>query len=75
MCEVAVAVVGAGAAGIAAARRLHDARANCLLIEARDRLGGRAWTVDDGQGHALDLGCGWLHSAGGISLHDGKLHS
>jgi monoamine oxidase len=61
--EVAVAVVGAGAAGIAAARRLHEARVHCLLIEARDRLGGRAWTVDDGQGHALDLGCRWLHSA------------
>jgi monoamine oxidase len=61
--DVAVVVVGAGAAGIAAARRLHEAGVDCLLIEARDRLGGRAWTVDDEQGHALDLGCGWLHSA------------
>ena len=61
--EVAVAVVGAGAAGIAATRRLYESGVDCLLIEARDRLGGRAWTVDDGQGHALDLGCGWLHSA------------
>lgn len=61
--EVAVVVVGAGAAGIAAARRLHEAGVDCLLIEARGRLGGRAWTVDDGQGHGLDLGCGWLHSA------------
>jgi monoamine oxidase len=61
--DVAVTVVGAGAAGIAATRRLYEAGVDCLLIEARDRLGGRAWTVDDGQGHALDLGCGWLHSA------------
>ncbi len=60
--DVAVAVVGAGAAGIAAARRLYEAGVDCLLIEARDRLGGRAWTVAE-QGHALDLGCGWLHSA------------
>ena len=60
--ETEVAVVGGGAAGIAAARRLTDARVPCLLIEARDRLGGRAYTVDhDGQG--VDLGCGWLHSA------------
>ena len=35
----------------------------CLLVEARPRLGGRAWTVHDSAGHALDLGCGWLHSA------------
>ena len=33
------------------------------MIEARPRLGGRAWTVTDQSGFALDLGCGWLHSA------------
>jgi monoamine oxidase len=58
-----VAVIGGGAAGVAAAHRLHDAGIDCLLIEARDRLGGRAWTVADPEGAALDLGCGWLHSA------------
>ena len=61
--DVEVVVVGGGAAGIAAARRLHDAAINCLIVEARLRLGGRAWTVSDGSGFALDLGCGWLHSA------------
>jgi len=60
--ETEVAVIGAGAAGIAAARRLTDAGVLCLLIEARDRLGGRAYTVRHG-GHGVDLGCGWLHSA------------
>jgi monoamine oxidase len=58
-----VTVIGGGAAGVAAARRLHDAGIDCLLIEARDRLGGRAWTVAGPDGAALDLGCGWLHSA------------
>jgi len=62
--EIEVAVIGAGAAGIAAARRLTDAGAPCLLIEARDRLGGRAYTVQH-DGHGVDLGCGWLHSAAG----------
>jgi monoamine oxidase len=57
-----VAVIGGGAAGIAAARRLRAAGIECLIIEARGRLGGRAWTVVD-KGLALDLGCGWLHSA------------
>ena len=60
--DIEMLIVGAGAAGIAAARRLHDAGVDCLLIEARDRLGGRAYTAQAG-GFALDLGCGWLHSA------------
>jgi monoamine oxidase len=61
--ETEVAIIGGGAAGIAAGRHLRGAGINCLLIEARPRLGGRAWTVTDQSGFALDLGCGWLHSA------------
>jgi monoamine oxidase len=61
--EAAVVIVGGGAAGIAAARRLREARVEALLIEARPRLGGRAWTVVEPAGSPLDLGCGWLHSA------------
>ena len=61
--DVEVVVVGGGAAGVAAARRLCDAGVDCLVVEARPRLGGRAWTVTDASGFALDLGCGWLHSA------------
>ena len=61
--DVEVAIVGGGAAGLAAGRRLHDAGVRCLILEARPRLGGRAWTVIDPSGHAIDLGCGWLHSA------------
>ena len=57
-----IVVVGGGAAGIAAARRLHDARVDYLLVEARARLGGRAVTFQAG-GYPLDLGCGWFHSA------------
>ncbi|MFZ1920075.1 MAG: FAD-dependent oxidoreductase, partial [Xanthobacteraceae bacterium] len=61
--DVDVVVIGGGAAGVAAAKRLQQAALRCLLVEARPRLGGRAWTVHDAAGHALDLGCGWLHSA------------
>jgi monoamine oxidase len=61
--QIDVAVIGGGAAGIAAARRLAAASISCLIIEARPRLGGRAWTVIDPSGFAIDLGCGWLHSA------------
>jgi monoamine oxidase len=61
--DVEVVIVGGGAAGIAAGRHLHDAGVDCLIVEARTRLGGRAWTDTETVGHALDLGCGWLHSA------------
>ena len=61
--DVEVAIVGGGAAGIAAARTLRDAGIDALILEARDRLGGRAWTVTGKAGLPLDLGCGWLHSA------------
>lgn len=60
--EPDVAIVGAGAAGIAAARRLLDLGRSVLLLEALPRLGGRAHTVEL-NGLPVDLGCGWLHSA------------
>jgi monoamine oxidase len=60
---VDIAVVGAGAAGIAAARRLAEAkRASFLVLEARDRPGGRVWTVEPA-GFPIDLGGEFLHSA------------
>ena len=62
MTEPEVVVIGGGAAGIGAARKLTDAGIPCLVLEARDRLGGRAWT-HEAAGYPLDLGCGWLHSA------------
>jgi monoamine oxidase len=60
--QVDVAIVGGGAAGIAAARRLAELNRSVLLIEALPRLGGRARTATF-DGLMLDLGCGWLHSA------------
>jgi monoamine oxidase len=62
MREVDAIVIGAGAAGVAAARRLQGAKLSVLVVEARGRIGGRAWTRHD-RGLPLDLGCGWLHSA------------
>ena len=61
--EVDVAIIGAGAAGIAAGRQLAAAAPiRFVVLEGRSRLGGRAWTAAH-DGFPLDLGCGWLHSA------------
>ncbi len=62
MADVDIAVIGAGAAGIAAARRLVAAGARVTVLEAQGRVGGRAHTVERAS-LPLDLGCGWLHDA------------
>ncbi|WP_029032751.1 flavin monoamine oxidase family protein [Salinarimonas rosea] len=62
MREIDVAIVGAGAAGLAAADALAGAPLETLVLEAGPRIGGRARTIRR-EGHPLDLGCGWLHSA------------
>lgn len=55
-----VIVVGAGAAGLAAARRLTMAGVDTLVLEARDRVGGRTEGVVTADGTALDLGGQWI---------------
>jgi monoamine oxidase len=57
-----VLVVGAGAAGIAAARKLRQKNKKVKLLEARDRVGGRTHTIDF-HGSPYDLGAQFLHSA------------
>jgi monoamine oxidase len=56
-----VVVVGAGAAGIGAARRLLAGGLKVAVLEARNRIGGRAVTVPM-RGHPVDLGAHWLHA-------------
>ncbi|WP_410825904.1 flavin monoamine oxidase family protein [Methylobacterium sp. sgz302003] len=56
-----VVVVGAGAAGIAAARRLLARGLAVAVVEARDRVGGRTVTTLL-RGHPVDLGAHWLHA-------------
>ena len=61
--EFDVAILGAGAAGLGAARALVGSGLTYVVLEARERPGGRAWTTVLDNGEAVDLGCGWLHSA------------
>lgn len=60
-------IIGGGAAGIGAALEARAMGIDALIVEAKDRLGGRAHTID-WRGHRLDLGCSWLHSADRNSL-------
>ena len=55
-----VVVIGAGFAGLVAARELGHAGLEVLVLEARDRVGGRTWT-DRRLGHDLELGGTWVH--------------
>ena len=60
---VDVAIIGAGAAGLGATNALKDSGLSVLVLEARDRVGGRAHTVQVAPDVLFDVGCGWLHSA------------
>jgi monoamine oxidase len=61
--SVDVAIIGAGAAGLGAAHALTRAGLPVIVLEARDRVGGRGHTIMASPGITFDLGCGWLHSA------------
>ena len=61
--EVDVAIIGAGAAGLGAANALKKSGLSMIVLEARDRVGGRAHTIQASPDVTFDLGCGWLHSA------------
>jgi monoamine oxidase len=63
MDEVDVVIVGAGAAGLAAAKVLRKAGKSTIVFEAMDRIGGRAWTENQTLGMPFDQGCAWLHAA------------
>ena len=59
--ETDVAIVGAGAAGIAAARKVAAAGRRFVLIEASDHVGGRCVTESRTFGVPFDRGAHWVH--------------
>lgn len=63
MRTVDVAIVGAGAAGLAAARRADELGLSVFVFEAKSRIGGRVFTDTETFGVPWDRGAHWLHSA------------
>src|SRR5215469_3638638 len=65
MPDVDVVVIGAGLAGLGAATALREAGRRAVVLEAADRIGGRAWTAHPPElgGVWFDMGAVWLHSA------------
>lgn len=59
--DVDVVVIGAGASGLAATKTLLENGKSVITLEARDRIGGRAWTDTSTFGVPFDLGCRYLH--------------
>lgn len=60
-----VLVVGAGVAGLAAARALADEGISVEVLDARDRIGGRVFTTEAWAGLPIDLGASWIHGPKG----------
>jgi len=67
-CADRVVVIGAGLAGLAAARHLHDAGRQVLVLEARNRPGGRVYTSHRWSDLPMDLGASWIHGLQGNPL-------
>lgn len=60
--EFDVIIIGAGLAGLTAAHQLTQAGLTCVVVEARDRVGGRTYTHDLQSGGSVELGAAWFNN-------------
>ena len=63
-------VIGAGLSGLAAAQELHRRGHEVIVVEARERIGGRIWTSTQWADMPLDFGATWIHGPQGNPLTD-----
>jgi monoamine oxidase len=73
MCDYDVIIIGAGAAGISAAKNLMINGKRVLLLEARNRIGGRVHDIVTNEMGDIHLGASWLHYKGDNHILKGLL--
>lgn len=61
--DVDVVVIGAGLSGLTAAEHVINAGKSCIVLEARDRVGGRTFSQSLGKGGVVDLGAAWINDS------------
>lgn len=68
---VDVVVVGAGLSGLKAAYEVQRAGFSCVVVEARDRVGGKTYSVDPlGQGKFIDVGAAWINDTNQSKIYE-----
>lgn len=69
--SVDVVVIGAGLAGLTAARDVINGGLSCIVVEARDRVGGKTWSepLQPGKPGVVDLGAGWINDTNQHKVH------
>ena len=58
---VDVVIIGAGLAGLTAAQDILRSGLSCVILEARDRVGGKTWSAPLRDGGTIDLGAAWIN--------------
>jgi len=61
--SVDVVVVGAGLSGLQAAHDIQRAGFSCVVLEARDRVGGKTWSLSTRDGSVVDVGAAWINDS------------
>ncbi len=68
--QTQVIVVGAGVAGLSAARKLQQQKYSVIVLEGRNRIGGRVWTDKTWQDAPIDMGASWIHGIKDNPIYD-----
>ncbi|GKT44488.1 amine oxidase [flavin-containing] [Colletotrichum spaethianum] len=68
-----VVIIGAGLAGLSAAKRIQSAGLTCVVLEARDRVGGKTWSQpmeNEGASGVFDLGAAWINDTNQSRMYE-----
>lgn len=68
--RVDVVIIGAGLAGLSAAHAVRRGGLNCIVLEGRDRVGGKTWSQPMEDGGVLDLGAAWINDTNQSRMYE-----